>query len=517
MIEIIKAKDIKNDKKVLELLTPYFRRWFEKRFNGKLTLPQKYSIPLIKEGENVLITSPTGSGKTLACFAAILDYLFRLAEKNELEDKVYCIYISPLRALDNDIKRNLEVPLKEVREIAEKEFGIKLQEIRIAIRTGDTKASEKQKQLKYPPHILITTPETLAIILNSIKFKEKLKDVKFVIVDEVHELANSKRGVHLTLSLERLENFVGKPIQRIGAGATLHPIEEAAKFLVGVNRSCKIIDARFVKQTDLKVLIPAKNLILEKAEEINKKMYKLIDKLVDQHRTTLIFTNTRSGAERVHWHLKQLFPSKYLDEITGVHHSSVSRDIRFEIEEKLKRGEIKVVVCVSGDSIVWTENGPKKIRDIKNSEKVLSIDKNLKVSFSRFEKLFSSDYSDLAFEIETENGMKIKCTSFHKFLSIENSRLVWKTAEELKVGDYVGVVRKLETKEEKINILEVLPDGYYIEIEPEFLQHLKKVIKEKFGTLKNFSKNLNIKYETLKNCLSGNNAMNIRIFKEIVK
>ncbi|MEM1804856.1 MAG: DEAD/DEAH box helicase, partial [Nanopusillaceae archaeon] len=138
MIEIIRAKDIKNDKEILNLLTPYFKKWFEKKFKGKLTLPQKYSIPLIKKGKNVLITSPTGSGKTLASFASILDYLFRLAEKNELEDKVYCIYVSPLRALDNDIKRNLEIPLKEVREIAEKEFGINLQEIRISIRTGDT-------------------------------------------------------------------------------------------------------------------------------------------------------------------------------------------------------------------------------------------------------------------------------------------------------------------------------------------------------------------------------------------
>ncbi|MEM5873011.1 MAG: ATP-dependent helicase [Candidatus Aenigmatarchaeota archaeon] len=344
MIEIIRAKDIKNDKEILNLLTPYFKKWFEKKFKGKLTLPQKYSIPLIKKGKNVLITSPTGSGKTLASFASILDYLFRLAEKNELEDKVYCIYVSPLRALDNDIKRNLEIPLKEVREIAEKEFGINLQEIRISIRTGDTKASEKQKQLKYPPHILITTPETLAIILNSLKFKEKLKDVKFVIVDEIHELANNKRGIHLSISLERLENFVGKKIQRIGIGATLEPLEEAAKFLVGNNRECIVIDARFVKNSDIKVLIPSKNLIFENAEEINKKMYKLIDELVEKHRTTLIFTNTRSGAERVHFHLKQLFPSKYLDEITGVHHSSISRDIRFEVEEKLKNGKLKVVV-----------------------------------------------------------------------------------------------------------------------------------------------------------------------------
>jgi ATP-dependent Lhr-like helicase len=343
MIRIIKVreKDKKDDRKVLKLLRPYFAEWFKRKFK-KLTLPQKYSIPLIKKGNNVLITAPTGSGKTLAAFAAILDHLFSLAEKNKLEDKVYCIYVSPLRALDNDVKRNLEVPLREIIEIA-KEKNITLQEIRVAIRTGDTKPSEKQKQLIKPPHILITTPETLGIILSTKKFKEKLKDVKFVIVDEIHELANNKRGVHLSLSLERLEYFVGKSLQRIGLGATLEPLEEAAKFLVG-ERDCIVVDARFSKKTDIKVLIPSKNLIFENAEKINKKMYKLIDELVERSKTTLIFTNTRSGAERVHLHLKQMFPTKYLDEITGVHHSSVSRDIRFELEEKLKNGKLKCII-----------------------------------------------------------------------------------------------------------------------------------------------------------------------------
>ena len=343
MIRIIKVreKDKKDDRKVLKLLKPYFAEWFKRKFK-KLTLPQKYSIPLIKKGNNVLITAPTGSGKTLAAFAAILDHLFSLAEKNKLEDKVYCIYVSPLRALDNDVKRNLEVPLREILEIA-KEKNITLQEIRVAIRTGDTKPSEKQKQLIKPPHILITTPETLGIILSTKKFKEKLKDVKFVIVDEIHELANNKRGVHLSLSLERLEYFVGKSLQRIGLGATLEPLEEAAKFLVG-ERDCIVLDARFSKKTDIKVLIPSKNLIFENAEKINKKMYKLIDELVERSKTTLIFTNTRSGAERVHLHLKQMFPTKYLDEITGVHHSSVSRDIRFELEEKLKKGRLKCII-----------------------------------------------------------------------------------------------------------------------------------------------------------------------------
>ena len=347
MIKKIKVSKEKDSKKILKNLKPYVAYWLEKNFKT-LTLPQQYAIPLIKNGKNVLITAPTGSGKTLAAFCSIIDELFSLAEEKKLENKVYCIYISPLRALDNDIKRNLLIPLTEIPKIAKENFNVELEEIRVGIRTGDTLPSEKQKQLLKPPHILITTPESIAIILTTKKFKEKLKDVKWVIIDEIHELADSKRGAHLSLSLERLENFVGKKVQRIGMGATIEPLEEAAKFLVGMEngkpRECYIIDARFVKPIDIKVLIPTKDLVYSSAEEINKNLYELLDDLISRHRTTLVFTNTRSGAERVHFHLKQMFPSKYLDEVTGVHHSSVSRDIRFEVEEKLKRGELKAVI-----------------------------------------------------------------------------------------------------------------------------------------------------------------------------
>jgi len=350
MIRLVNTKKLPKDEKILNLLRPYVKEWFKKNFK-EFTLPQKFAIPLIHKKKNVLVTAPTGSGKTLSAFLAILNELFRLAERNRLENKIYCIYVSPLRALDNDIHRNLEIPLKEIPKIAEKKFKIKLEEVRVGIRTGDTLPSEKQKQLRKPPHILITTPETLAILLGTRKFKENLKDVKWVIVDEIHELANSKRGIHLSLSLERLQHFVGKEFVRIGLGATLEPLEEAAKFLVGLKkgkfRSCYIIDARFVKPIDIKVLVPSKNLIFESAEQINRKMYNLLDNLISKHRTTLVFTNTRSGAERVHFHLKQLFPSKYLDEFTGVHHSSVSREIRFEVEEKMKKGELRCAISSS--------------------------------------------------------------------------------------------------------------------------------------------------------------------------
>lgn len=346
MIKIVKNSIIKKET-LIKWFNPYVKEWIKNNFDD-FTLPQKLGIPLIKKNKNVLITAPTGSGKTLAAFLWILNRLIEKVEKNELEDRVYCIYVSPLRALNNDIHRNLLEPLNEVIEIA-KSSGTNLEnKIRIGVRTGDTPQHEKQKQLKKPPHILITTPETLAIILVAPKFREKLRGVECVIVDEIHELASSKRGIHLTLSLERLEKLSDKKIQRIGLSATVSPLKEVAKFLVGYEgnkpRECYIVDARFSKKFDLKVIAPVKDLLYTPADKINKEMYKTIDKLIQKHKTTLIFTNTRSATERVVFHLKSMFPEKYADLDIGAHHSSISRDIRLDVEEKLKKGELKVVV-----------------------------------------------------------------------------------------------------------------------------------------------------------------------------
>ena len=317
----------------LEVLEPEVREWFRRRF-VKPTLPQEKAFPLIASGKNVLITAPTGSGKTLAGFLVIISELIKLYKKEKLEDRVYCIYISPLRALNNDIKRNLEEPLREL--------GYE-DKIRVAIRTGDTLPSEKSRQLHKPPHILITTPESLAIILNAPRFREKLKP-RWVIVDEIHELADNKRGVHLTLSLERLA--WNCEFQRIGLGATLHPLEEIAKFLGGFRngkpRKVEIVNAIWSKPLDVLVISPVEDLIHTSAEMINEKMYELLDELIRTHSGTIVFTNTRSGTERVAYHLKERWGDY---EITlGAHHGSMSREERLEVEEKLKRGELKVVV-----------------------------------------------------------------------------------------------------------------------------------------------------------------------------
>lgn len=334
---------------VLQMLNPLASRWFDAKFED-LTPPQRYGIVPIHSGKNVLISSPTGTGKTLTAFLSIISKLYDMALKDELENYVYALYISPLRALNNDIYRNLEEPLSEIRELAELS-GIEVPEIRHMVRTGDTPPAAKQRMLKKTPHILITTPETLAIILVAPKFREKLRKVRWVIVDEIHSLAESKRGVHLSLSLERLEELAEGDLVRIGLSATINPLEEVAKFLVGYNddgslRDCVIVDARYVKRKILRVVTPVSDLIHTPTEEVSKEMYELLYGLVKKHRTTLIFTNTRSGTERVVFRLKELARRRGdigVDQISA-HHGSLSRLVRHDVEEKLKRGELKAIV-----------------------------------------------------------------------------------------------------------------------------------------------------------------------------
>ncbi|MCD6331443.1 MAG: ATP-dependent helicase [Thermoplasmata archaeon] len=325
-----------SDEEIFKILVPEIRQWFKEKF-GKFTPPQRYAVMEIHNGNNILISSPTGSGKTFAAFLSAINELLLLAKKGELEDRIYVLYVSPLKALNNDIERNLKEPLKEIYS----KFDIK-EKIRIAVRTGDTTPNERQKQIRKTPHILITTPESLAIILNAPRFSQKLKRIKWIIVDEIHALADNKRGAHLSLSLERLVYNMEKEPIRIGLSATIHPMKEIAKFLVGEGRSCLIVDVSFIKKMDLKVISPVDDLIYTPANELSNELYKLLYKLIKEHRTTLIFTNTRSATERVVFHLKSRF--KDLEGKIEAHHGSLSREVRLSVEERLKNGELKCVV-----------------------------------------------------------------------------------------------------------------------------------------------------------------------------
>lgn len=326
---------------------PYVKDWFNEQFD-ELTPPQQYSFDLIHENQNALISAPTGSGKTLSAFLSILNELFMMGDKDELDDKVYALYISPLRALGNDIQRNLEDPLKEIKETAE-DTGYDVPEVRSAVRTGDTSSYERQKMTEKPPHILITTPESLGIILNSPKFREKFRDLKYVITDEIHSLSENKRGSHLSLSLERLQAMCNNDFTRIGLSATQAPIDEIAKFLVGYEngepRPCNIVDVAASKKMDLSVLSPVDDLIHTDYQVVNTEMYERMHDLIQEHTTTLIFTNTRAATERVVKNLKARYPEDY-DEGNniGAHHSSMSREKRLEVEEALKNGDLKVGV-----------------------------------------------------------------------------------------------------------------------------------------------------------------------------
>ncbi len=338
-----------SEEESLDVLNRYVREWFTSNFN-ELTPPQRFAFKLISEGSNTLITAPTGSGKTMSGFLSIISRLFDYSLQGKLEEKVYCVYVSPLRSLNNDIFRNLTKPLNEIYDAIVKEKGVdiikgNIQKVSIGVRTGDTTQQERRQQLAHPPNLLVTTPESLAIMINSKKFVEHLKGMEFVIIDELHELASNKRGVHLSLSIERLEEIIGREITRIGLGATLYPLEEAAKFLVGSKdgkeRECRMVDASWQKRLDVTASSPVKDLIYTDNDIIEESLYKTIDSTIRKNRTTLVFTNTRSGTERVVFNLKKRFG--YGEDIAA-HHSSLSRESRMEVEDLLKKGSLKCAV-----------------------------------------------------------------------------------------------------------------------------------------------------------------------------
>ncbi len=278
---------------------------------------------------------------TLASFTSIINDLYRRERDGGLDNTVYCLYVSPLKSLANDIHRNVAVPLDGIAKRADEEV-----EVRHAIRHGDTSDSERRKMLAETPHVLNTTPETLAILLNSPKFKEKLASVEYVIVDEIHALAANKRGTHLSVSLERLEAMCEGSPTRVGCSATVEPLETMAEFLVGQDedgpRDYEIVDSRFLRRTDLELVAPAADLINTPAGEIHNRFYRRLHALIQDHTNTIVFTNTRSGAERVLHNLRERFDD-YPEERSGCHHGSLSTEERRRVETGLKEGSMDVV------------------------------------------------------------------------------------------------------------------------------------------------------------------------------
>jgi ATP-dependent Lhr-like helicase len=326
----------------LDWAHPLVRDWFVARF-GTPTEPQQMGWPSILAQKTTLISAPTGSGKTLAAFLICIDRLVRKALSGELVDRTEVLYVSPLKALSNDIQKNLEIPLGEILQLAGQR-GILMPEIRTAVRTGDTLAHERRAMLAHPPHILVTTPESLYILLTAAKSREVLRTVETVIVDEIHAVADDKRGAHLALSLERLDLLAGRPLTRIGLSATQKPIELVADFLSGTARPAPVIvQIGHRREIDLAIEVPASELSAVASNEMWGEIYDRIASLATQHRSTLIFVNTRRLAERMAHHLGE----RMGQDAVATHHGSLSRKLRLVAERKLKAGEIRALVATA--------------------------------------------------------------------------------------------------------------------------------------------------------------------------
>ena len=320
---------------------PLVAEWFLARF-GSPTEPQEQGWPEILAGRTTLISAPTGSGKTLAAFLICIDRLVRKALEGALHNRTEVVYVSPLKALGNDIQKNLDGPLSEILALAA-ERGFLMPEIRTAVRSGDTLMKERREMLKRPPHILVTTPESLYILLTANGSRAILHDVETVIVDEIHAVADDKRGAHLTLSLERLDLLANRPT-RIGLSATQKPIEEIAHFLTGAGRPAPaVVNIGHRRKLDLAVEVPPSELGPIASNEMWGEIYDRIAELALQHRSTLVFVNTRRLAERVALHLGE----RIGEELVAAHHGSLARKLRLNAERKLKNGEIRLLVATA--------------------------------------------------------------------------------------------------------------------------------------------------------------------------
>ena len=321
---------------------PAVHAWFVRKF-GTPTPPQRAAWPAIQSGRHTLIAAPTGSGKTLAAFLAAIDALVRQAAEYGLEDRTQVLYVSPLKALSNDIERNLRDPLAGIAAQIQS-AGLDGVAIRAQVRSGDTTPAERSAMIRRPPHILVTTPESLYLLLTAESGRRMLAGVRTVIVDEIHAVAGTKRGAHLSLSLERLSALVERPFVRIGLSATQKPISELARFLTGTETTdCTIVDIGHVRERDLGLELPDTPLDAVMSTDAWEEIYDRLTELVSAHRTTLVFVNTRRLAERVSRYLSERLGK---DQVTS-HHGSLAKDQRLDAEWRLKSGHLKALVATA--------------------------------------------------------------------------------------------------------------------------------------------------------------------------
>ena len=346
MPEIQYIQDSMDTEEILESLSPPVRNWFKEKFPD-FTDPQKIAIPRIMNGEHLLLCSPTGSGKTLTAFLSIIDDLVRKSLDGTLSDSVQCIYISPIKALANDIQKNLIGPLTEIKE---RFLPSRAKDIKVGLRTGDTPQKERERMLRKPPHILITTPESLGLALASKRFRPLLQELRWIIIDEMHSLVPTKRGTHLSLSMALMDTVVETDVQRIGISATMEPLESVAEYLVASDsresdlepQSVSIAKISGSRELDMDIILPNARFSSTPVKEILDHNIDRIKELVEAHTTTLVFVNTRNMTETVVQRLK----IAGLEGVEG-HHGSMDKGIRLDVENRLKNGLLRAVVSSS--------------------------------------------------------------------------------------------------------------------------------------------------------------------------
>ena len=335
--------DLPRPHPVMQRFHPAVAEWFRRRFADGPTTPQREGWPHIEAGDHTLIAAPTGSGKTLAGFLVCIDRLYRAhADGDDVDGAARVVYVSPLKALAVDIAENLERPLAEIAAVAE-ELGLDAPKLRVAVRTGDTTSSERAAMLRRPPTFVVTTPESLYLLVTSAGGRDLLRTVDTVILDEIHAVARDKRGAHLALTLERLEALTDQVPQRVGLSATQRPIETVARLLVGNRPLPAIVDAGHLRDLDLGLVLPEGELEAVTSAEQMSDVLDSIAELVQQHHTTIVFVNTRRLAER----LAHQLGDRLGPEVVAAHHGSLSKERRYRVETRLRAGDLRALVATA--------------------------------------------------------------------------------------------------------------------------------------------------------------------------
>lgn len=474
----------------------------QSKLNGKEpTLIQEMAIRPILDGENTMVISETGSGKTLAVMLPLLSKMAKNREK-----PISCLYITPLKSLNRDLLDRLIW------------WANKL-ELDIAVRHGDTTPYRRRQQAEFPPHIMIVTLETLQPIITGKKMRKHLSNIEYVVIDEVHETVESKRGIQLSLGLERLKKLCSG-FQLVMLSATVGSPQNVANFF-SAGKDVRIVRAETAKAYDIKVINPEP---VAADSEIAKRIFsteetaarlRTIMELIKDSRSSLTFTNTREFAEILSTRTKAVekdFPAE-------IHHSSLSKSVRIDTEEKFREEEIKSIICVSGDTSILLGDGSwGTIKDLpKGNLKITSLNDNLKLEKDETPTIVENGRKK-TLKVVTKTGFEIECTEDHRFLTIRNGKLEWVKAKEMETGQYVAMIRRNPFNPSEKEFHSIVPDSVHARISDELFKKIKKNVKEKYGKYKTFSQKTGIKSSRLRHFLASNDTNQpIKRLKKIVK